>query len=401
MHGSRIECVWHERTCPLPPPLSRTRERGRWSGGMNAPPAGLDVRTTPERTVLAFSGRLDAAGAAGLWRSALRAARAARPGPLGFDLQAVRAIDLAGATLLAAAEAAHGSTAEVAGASARATALLARARAGRAPAVAAPPPPRATARQILAAVAAVLAGALGFLGEAVIAVVRLPARRRMFRLRDVLREAEQAGFRALPLVMLVGYLIGLILAFQSSIPMRKFGADLFVANLVSISLLRELGPLLAAVILAGRTGSAFAAEIGTMKVNQEIDALVVMGLDPVTLLVLPRMAAALLVMPVLTLLLDVAGLLGMITVMTGFGYALPAIQQQVQSAATVHDLVGGLAKGAVFGVAVAAIGCRAGLGTGIGPRAVGLAATAAVVGGIVATIAIDGVFALLFYRLGL
>jgi phospholipid/cholesterol/gamma-HCH transport system permease protein len=254
---------------------------------------------------------------------------------------------------------------------------------------------------MLAASAGVVTGGVAFVGEAVIAVIHLPSRWRMFRLGDVLREADQAGFRALPLVLLLGYLIGLILAFQSSIPMRQFGADLFVANLVSISLLRELGPLLAAVVLAGRTGSAFAAEIGTMKVNQEIDALVVMGIDPMTLLVLPRMLAALLVMPVLTLLLDFAGLLGMTTVMTGFGYSLPAIQAQVQSAATVGDLTGGLLKAAVFGAAVAAIGCRSGLGTGIGPRAVGFSATAAVVGGIVATIVIDGLFAILFYRLGL
>ncbi len=144
----------------------------------------------------------------------------------------------------------------------------------------------------------------------------------MLRLPDLLRYADQAGVRSLPLVVLLGYLIGLILAFQSAVPMRRFGADIFVANLVAISLLRELGPLLAAVILAGRTGSAFAAEIGTMKVNEEIDALVTMGLDPMTMLVLPRMIAAMLVMPVMTLTLDIAGLLGMATVMRGFGFPL-------------------------------------------------------------------------------
>lgn len=351
--------------------------------------------------MLAFSGRLDAAGAAHLWHPALRAARAARAGTLGFDLHGLSDLDMTGATLLAAAEAAHGSPAAIEGANAKAAALLNRARTAGTSPKPAPRPQRATPWQVLTAGFGAFASGLAFLGEATIALIRLPARRRMLRLRDVLREADQAGFRALPLVLMLGYLIGLILAFQSAIPMRRFGADLFVANLVSISLLRELGPLLASVILAGRTGSAFAAEIGTMKVNQEIDALVVMGLDPMTLLVLPRMVAALLVMPVMTLLLDFAGLLGMTTVMTGFGYALPAIQQQVQSAATVQDLAGGLVKAAVFGVAVAAIGCRAGLGTGIGPRAVGLSATAAVVGGIVATIALDGAFAVMFYRLRL
>ena len=123
----------------------------------------------------------------------------------------------------------------------------------------------------------------------------------MLRWSDLLRYIDQAGVRSLPLVLMLGYLIGLILAFQSAVPMRRFGADIFVANLVALSLVRELGPLLAAVILAGRTGSAFAAEIGTMKVNEEVDALITMGLDPMTMLVLPRIIAAMLVMPVLTL----------------------------------------------------------------------------------------------------
>ena len=201
--------------------------------------------------------------------------------------------------------------------------------------------------------------------------------------------------------MLLGYLMGLILAFQSAVPLRRFGADLYVANLVAISLLRELGPLLSSIILAGRTGSAFAAELGSMKVNQEIDALTTMSLDPVTMLVLPRLIAAALVMPALILVLDIAGLLGMATVMNAFGYPLIAIAHQVQSAATASDMFGGLFKGLCFGSAVAIIGCRAGLGTGVGPRAVGQAATAAVVGGIVATILLDGLFALIFYRLNL
>ena len=223
----------------------------------------------------------------------------------------------------------------------------------------------------------------------------------MLRLPDLLRYADDAGLKSMPLILMLGYLIGLILAFQSAVPMRRYGADIFVANLVAISLLRELGPLLAAVILAGRTGSSFAAEIGTMKVNEELDALKTMGLDPMTMLVLPRVIAAMLVMPAMTLALDVAGLLGMATVMRGFGFPLVTVARQVQDWVTTTDLFGGLFKAVCFGIAVAAIGCRAGLGTGVGPRAVGLSTTAAVVGGIVATIALDGVFALVFYRLRL
>jgi phospholipid/cholesterol/gamma-HCH transport system permease protein len=246
-----------------------------------------------------------------------------------------------------------------------------------------------------------VANGVAFLGEAAVAVLRLPGHLRMLRIGDVLRQADQAGVRALPLVALLGFLMGMILAFQSAIPMRRFGADLLVANLVTISLVRELGPLLSAVILAGRTGSAFAAEIGTMKVNQEVDALITMGLDPMTMLVLPRLIAVMLVLPALALVLDLAGLLGMATVMRGFGFPMASILHQVQGAASVGDLFGGLFKAACFGAAIAAIGCQSGLSTGNGPRAVGLSATAAVVGGIIATIALDGLLALIFYRLNL
>jgi phospholipid/cholesterol/gamma-HCH transport system permease protein len=254
---------------------------------------------------------------------------------------------------------------------------------------------------VLAASLDALANGVAFLGEALVAVLRLPTRRRMLRFGDLLRFADDAGVRALPLVALLGFLMGMILAFQSAIPMHRFGADLFVADLVTISLVRELGPLLSAVILAGRTGSAFAAEIGTMKVNQEVDALVTMGLDPMTMLVLPRLIAVMLVLPALALALDVAGLLGMTVVMRGLGFPTASILHQVQGAAGVADLLGGLFKAVCFGAAIAAIGCRAGLSTGNGPRAVGLSATAAVVGGIISTIALDGLLALLFYRLNL
>jgi phospholipid/cholesterol/gamma-HCH transport system permease protein len=223
----------------------------------------------------------------------------------------------------------------------------------------------------------------------------------MLPVRDVLRFADEAGVRSLPLVLMLGFLFGLILAFQSAVAMQAFGAELYVANLVSISVLRELGPLLASVILAGRTGSAFAAEIGTMQVNEEVSALRTMGLDPVTMLVLPRLMAAMLVMPVMTVVLEVAALFGMLAVMTGLGYPVVAVLTQVQGAARTQDLFGGLFKAVCFGAAVAGIGCSAGLSTGVGPRAVGLSATAAVVGGIVATVILDGLFAVVFYRIGL
>jgi phospholipid/cholesterol/gamma-HCH transport system permease protein len=363
--------------------------------------ASLSIEEREGRVVLVFAGRLDAMAIGPLWRRAMRAAQRASGRRLVFDLGGVSFCDVSGAAFLAETEAAHGEAAELAGAQEQVAGLLQRARAALAGGAQPQAGPPRTLGQIAVAALRLLAASIAFLGEAAVALARLPQHQRMLRLPDLLRYVDQAGVRSLPLVLLLGYLIGLILAFQSAVPMRRFGADIFVANLVAISLLRELGPLLASVILAGRTGSAFAAEIGTMKVNEEVDALVTMGIDPMTMLVLPRIIAAMLVMPAMTLALDVAGLLGMTTVMRGFGFPLATIARQVQNWVTAPDLYGGLFKAVCFGVAVAAIGCRAGLGTGVGPRAVGLSATAAVVGGIVATIALDGVFALIFYRLRL
>jgi phospholipid/cholesterol/gamma-HCH transport system permease protein len=216
-----------------------------------------------------------------------------------------------------------------------------------------------------------------------------------------LRHLDEIGLRAFPLTLLLGFLIGLILAYQSSIPLKRFGAEIFVPNLVGISLLRELGPLLAGVVLAGRTGSAFAAELGTMTVNEEVNALRIMGIDPMVMLVLPRILAGILVMPVLTLLMNLAGLAGMTVVMETLGFPWTAVSNQLQQWLKLGDLMGGLFKSCCFGLVIAAIGCRAGLAAGLGPRAVGDAATAAVVGGIVAIVAMDGVFAILFFRLGI
>ncbi|MGH7085353.1 MAG: ABC transporter permease [Acetobacteraceae bacterium] len=361
-----------------------------------------------ENVALVFTGRLDADGVARLWTPTLAAASGARDRTLLFDLSAVTVCDTAGATLLVVAEQVHGAPAALKGANQALLGLIDRVRAASAmrTSPAAPTAPQGAGKlvtiwPVVLTGATAAANGFAFLGEVAVAVVHAPARLRMLRPPDILGAADQAGVRAMPLILLLGFLIGLILAFQSAIPLRSFGATIYVANLVSIGLLRELGPLLAAVILAGRTASAFAAEIGTMKVNEEIDALSTMGLDPMTMLVLPRLIAALLVMPMLTIGIEFAGLVGMAVVLHVFGYPTAAVVAQVQQAATVSDFVGGLVKALCFGLVVAAIGCNRGLATGSGPRAVGISTTAAVVGGIVATILLDGAFALIFFRLGL
>jgi phospholipid/cholesterol/gamma-HCH transport system permease protein len=353
---------------------------------------------------LLFRGALDAGAVARLWPEATRRARGAAP--LTLDLGGVTALDTAGAVLLLRLEReAGGARWQGLATEGPSRAVLERTRrALEAPSPAAPAGDdlpwvgrigRATVRR-----GGGTLDQIAFLGEALVAGAG--AVRRPWRLRfgEMLRHLDEAGLRAFGLVVLLGFLIGLILAFQSSVSLRRFGAEYYIPNLVGISLLRELGPLMAAVVLAGRTGSAFAAELGTMRVNEEVDALRIMGIDPIAWLVLPRVLAAILVMPVLALLMDLSGLLGMGVVMLSLGYVPAGIAGQLQYALRLWDLWGGLWKAAAFGLSIGLIGCRAGLNAGGGPRAVGDAATGAVVGGIVSIVVLDGAFAVVFYRLG-
>ena len=365
--------------------------------------ASIETATEGGGLRLTFHGALDAAGAARLWSEALRAARGARS--LVLDLAGVTALDTAGAVLLLRLEQEAGGRAEWRGLTQEPLqALVDPTRS----ALDRPQPHPAPALPFLGRVGEAawqwgkdLLRQVSFFGETLVGgagALRQPWR---LRLSELLRHLDEAGLRAFGLTILLGFLIGLILAFQSSIPMRQFGAEIFIPSLVGISLLRELGPLMAGVILAGRTGSAYAAELGTMTVNEEIDALRTMGIDPIIWLVLPRLLAAMLVMPVLTLLMNLSGLLGMGAVMSTLGFPPVAVVNQLQNWLQMKDLIGGLSKAAVFGLAIGLVGCRAGLSAGRGPRAVGDAATAAVVGGIIAIVLLDGIFAVLFFRLGL
>jgi phospholipid/cholesterol/gamma-HCH transport system permease protein len=246
-----------------------------------------------------------------------------------------------------------------------------------------------------------LRGQIAFVGEASSALAYALRHPRMLRWRDIFYVAEEAGVNALPIVALIGFLMGVILAFQSAIAMKQFGAEIFVANLLSLSILRELGPLMTAILLAGRSGAAFAAEIGTMKVNQEIDALTTMGLDPVKFLVVTRVLAATAMTVPLVVFSDLIGLIGGALVMLTFEIPIATYYQQAVSFATLTDFIGGLAKSLVFGVLIAGIGCLRGLQTETGASAVGISATNAVVSGIILIVFVDGVFAVVYYYLGI
>lgn len=240
-----------------------------------------------------------------------------------------------------------------------------------------------------------------FLGELMVQTVSTLKQPLRIPWREVVILSQKVGTEALGIVSLISFLIGMIMAFQSAIPMKQFGAELFVADLVGISLVRELGPLMTAILLAGRTGAAFAAEIGTMKVNEEIDALTTMGLKPVKFLVVSRVLAAVLMTPLLTAYADFMGLVGGGIVFCSFGFPLVTYLNELDLAVKVMDFVGGSIKSVVFGFLVASIGCLRGLQTKSGASAVGQATTSAVVSGIILIVIADGLFSVLYYYLGI
>jgi phospholipid/cholesterol/gamma-HCH transport system permease protein len=241
---------------------------------------------------------------------------------------------------------------------------------------------------------------VSFVGELSVALLRAAIHPRSIRWRDALAVAEVVGVNALPIVALISFLMGLIMAFQAAVPLRQFGAELFIANLVGLSILRELGPLMTAIVVAGRSGSAFAAELGTMKVREEIDALKTMGLDPVRFLIVPRVVAAVAMTPLLTVFADLIGLLGGAVVMRSLGFPLITYFNQVQYAVSYGSLIGGLVKAFVFGILVAGIGCQRGLQTKTGATAVGESTTSAVVSGIILIAITDGIFSVIYFYLG-
>ena len=239
-----------------------------------------------------------------------------------------------------------------------------------------------------------------FLGETFVNELSMLVHPRRFRFRDAALAFERAGFDGLPITTAIGFLLGLILAFESAASLKMFGVEVYVADLIAIGLFRELGPLVTAIILAGRSGSAFAAEIGTMKVDEELDALTTFGLPPVRFLVMPRVVAATLAMPVLTIFAELAGLVGGSIVLQLMNVPSVVYWSHVSNTSTLFMILFGLGKSALFGFLVGLIGCSAGMRTRATADGVGVAATAAVVGGIVAIAVTDGLLAVICYLLG-
>jgi phospholipid/cholesterol/gamma-HCH transport system permease protein len=243
---------------------------------------------------------------------------------------------------------------------------------------------------------------VNFIGEVSVSCLKIFNGSARFRVSDLMLFIQQCGAQALPIVTLISLLVGLILAFVGAVQLQMFGAQIYVADLVGLAMVREMGAMMAAIIMAGRTGAAFAAQLGTMQVNEEIDAFKTMGINPVEFLVLPRMLALVFMMPLLCLYADLMGIVG--GAIVGIGMLdISSIEyyNQTKASLTLTHLGVGVFKSAVFGVLVAIAGCLRGIQCGRSSSAVGDAATSAVVTGIVFIIVSDAVMTVIFTIIGI
>jgi phospholipid/cholesterol/gamma-HCH transport system permease protein len=367
--------------------------------------ATLAVSDTGDgRRVLALGGRLDATTIRDVWAQARRAIAVASDRRILVDAESVEYCDGAGvAMLINLMQQRKPGDVQVANLKPAFETLLQQFDVQALDHDLDPPAPRRPAVEEIGAIVSGMGEDLRqqivFIGEATAALFYAALHPSTIRWKDVWRICERVGADALPIVALIAFLLGVILAFQSAIPMRKFGAEIFVADLIGLAMLRELGPLMTAILLAGRSGAAFAAEIGTMTVNQEVDALTTMGLDPVRFLVTPRIIAALLMTPLLTLFADLVSLLGGALTLQSFAIPFVTFVHEVEAIVDYSDFFAGFVKSFVFAVLIAGIGCLRGLQTSAGASAVGDAATRAVVSGIILLVVVDGVFAVIYFVL--
>jgi len=243
---------------------------------------------------------------------------------------------------------------------------------------------------------------LGFFGSALIALGGVIRKPRTANWRDLGLTMEKTGADAVPIVLLINFLVGFVMAFQGALQLRQFGASIFVADLVGLSICRELGPLMTAIILCGRSGAAFAAEIGSMKVSEEIDALRTMGFGPQRFLVFPRTLALMVVLPLLTLIGDTVGILGGLVVgILSLDLTITGYLAETQKAVGIWDVFSGVIKSVVFAVVISLISCQQGLATTGGAEGVGRRTTSAVVYTLFALILADAAFTVLFWAFSL
>lgn len=243
---------------------------------------------------------------------------------------------------------------------------------------------------------------LAFIGETTLALLRVLAGRAKFNFEDLWPLVQECGPKALPIVTLVSFLVGTILAYMGAVQLQQFGAQIYIADLVALSVVREMGAIMTGIAVAGRSGAAFAAQLGTMKVNEEIDALETLGLPPIDYLVLPRMFALILMVPLLTLYANVMGILGgMVVAVSLIDISIAQYIHQTADALELGDVWAGLIKAGTYGVLIAIAGCMRGMQCGGSAQAVGEATTSAVVTSIVFMVVSAAVLAVVYNEIGL
>ncbi|MCA1799273.1 MAG: ABC transporter permease [Xanthomonadaceae bacterium] len=243
---------------------------------------------------------------------------------------------------------------------------------------------------------------LAFIGELSVTAVRAFAQPSRLRWKPMLHVFETAGWGALPILALLSFLIGIVVAYQAGVQLADYGANIFIADLIGIAVLREFGPLLAAIIVAGRTGSAFTAEIGTMKVTDEIDALRTIGVSPMEMLALPRVVALIIIMPLLTVFADIFGVFGgMVMAQTMLEVSFNDFIDRFLAAVDLSDYLTGIGKAPVFALLIASVGCHQGFQVGTSADSVGHQVTRSVVHSLFLIIVADAIFSVTFSMLGL
>jgi len=359
-------------------------------------------RIAREGDVVRFAGDLRMHDAAEIWRDTRNATESATRS-ITFDLSGVEAADGSVIALLVdhrAALAARGVSAELVGANERVETIVSLYAGHDGATQRKKRKPESTVAQIGRTTLDVkdeAKGILDFFGSMVLAAITLVRHPRAGHWKEVAPLCEKTGADAVPIVLLINFLVGFVMAFQSARQLRMFGANIYVADLVGISLTRELAPLMTAIIVCGRSGAAFAAELGSMKVNEEIDALRTLGLTPFGWLVVPRVVALVLVVPILTIIADFVGVSGGLLVgvinldLTPHGYLIETIH-----AVKGWDVVTGLLKSVAFSVAIALIACQQGFAAKGGAEGVGKRTTSTVVTSLFAIVIIDALFTVIF-----
>jgi phospholipid/cholesterol/gamma-HCH transport system permease protein len=369
----------------------------------------LDIDRSGETLRIAFAGPLLTAGlrapAETLGRVSAAGARAAQ-----FDLTDLTAIDTGGAWLIVTIMdrlRAEGAEPALTGASADQITLI-ETVAKAMPEPPAPPRPRTIADRLagigqgtIGAVQTV-GDALGFFGLVLSRIVRTMRHPGRLRFTSLVHHCQEAGVAAVPIVALMGFMIGIVLAFQGAVQLRTFGAEVFVVDLIAVSVLRELGILLTAIIVAGRSGSAYTASIGSMKVREEIDAMRTLGLDPIEVLAMPRVLALLFMLPILGLIANFAGLAGgLLMSWIELGVSPGMFISRLHDNTDVNHLIVGMVKAPIFAVLIGVIGCWQGFRVGASSESVGRRTTSAVVMAIFSVIIADAVFSVFFAELGI